>query len=118
MYVWINYCISKSDSVFTEGYGGGDRATDGTYGYDELNATHHYAPKKILLATEGCNCPGVNIDDWLRAERLAHDVMFDLQNYAQVRSTKPHHLCISTCKSRSPYCYFYYLGLDRLELVG
>lgn len=66
------------------GYGGGDRVTDGTYGYDELNATFHYAPNKILLASEGCNCPGVNIDDWLRAERLAHDVMYDLQNYAQV----------------------------------
>lgn len=48
-----------------------------------MNATHHFAPNKILLASEGCNCPGVNIDDWLRAERLAHDVMFDLQNYAQ-----------------------------------
>jgi len=65
------------------GYGGNDRVTDGTYGYDALNATHHLAPDKILLASEGCNCPGVNIDDWLRAERLAHDVMFDLQNYAQ-----------------------------------
>ena len=72
-------------NIYVKGYGGGDRATDGTYGYDELNATFHYAPNKILLASEGCNCPGVNIDDWLRAERLAHDVMYDLQNYAQVK---------------------------------
>jgi hypothetical protein len=25
----------------------------------------------------------VKIDDWLRAERLAHDLIFDLNNYAQ-----------------------------------
>ena len=62
--------------------------TDGTYGYDAVNATHHFAPNKILLASEGCNCPGVNLDDWLRAERLAHDVIFDLQNYAQVHQIK------------------------------
>jgi glucosylceramidase len=40
-------------------------------------------PDKILLATEGCSCPGVRLDDWLRAERLAHDVMYDLMNFGQ-----------------------------------
>ena len=25
----------------------------------------------------------MKIDDWLRAERLAHDVIFDMNNYAQ-----------------------------------
>lgn len=60
-----------------------DRLLDGTYGYENVNWTHHFAPNKILLATEGCNCPGVLIDSWLRAERLGHDVIFDLLNYAQ-----------------------------------
>ena len=32
---------------------------------------------------QGCSCSGVKVDDWLRAERLAHDVIFDLNNYAQ-----------------------------------
>ena len=68
------------------------------------NATYHVNPSKILLASEGCSCPDVKINNWLRAERynnrwnsykkkyyyfyynnnrLAHDVIFDLQNYAQ-----------------------------------
>lgn len=63
--------------------GGNDRLMDGTYGYDAINKTYHLAPSKILLATEGCSCPGVKIDSWLRAERLGHDVLFDLMNYAQ-----------------------------------
>jgi len=63
--------------------GGGDRLMDGTYGYDSINKTYHLAPNKVLLATEGCSCSGVKIDSWLRAERLGHDVLFDLMNYAQ-----------------------------------
>ena len=65
------------------GYGGLDRVTDGTYGYDAVNASHHFAPNKLLLGTEGCSCPGVKLGDWLRAERLGHDIMFDLLNHAQ-----------------------------------
>ena len=65
------------------GYSGGARVEDGTYGYDAVNASHHLAPEALLLATEGCSCPGVEVGNWLRAERLAHDVMFDLQNHAQ-----------------------------------
>jgi hypothetical protein len=34
---------------------------DGTYGYDALNSTHHYAPNKMLLGTEGCSCSGVKV---------------------------------------------------------
>jgi glucosylceramidase len=60
--------------------GGGDRLMDGTYGYDALNKTYHLAPNKVLLATEGCSCPGVKIDSWLRAERHGHDIIFDLMN--------------------------------------
>ena len=37
----------------------------------------------MLLASEGCSCPGVEVGNWLRAERLGHDVMFDLLNHAQ-----------------------------------
>jgi len=63
--------------------GAGDRLMDGTYGYDNVNFTHHFAPNKLLLATEGCNCPGVILDDWLRTERYGHDIIFDLNNFAQ-----------------------------------
>ena len=66
-----------------------DRLMDGTYGYDALNKSYHYAgPDKILMGTEGCSCPNVKLNDWLRAERLAHDVLFDLNNYAQGRHSK------------------------------
>lgn len=75
---------------FPTGYGGEDRWTDGTYGYNNVNATYHLAPDKILLATEACSCPGVAREThgglalaWLRAERLAHDILFDLLNHAQ-----------------------------------
>jgi len=60
-----------------------DRTADGTYGYNNVNATHHLQPNKILLASEGCSCPGVRLGDWKRAEIHAHDVIFDLMNYAQ-----------------------------------
>lgn len=56
---------------------------DGTYGYDAVNASHHLAPEAVLIASEGCSCPGVEIGNWLRAERLGHDVMYDLLNHAQ-----------------------------------
>lgn len=60
-----------------------DRYLDGSYGYDSVNYSYHAAPDKILLATEGCSCPGVLIDNWSRAERLVHDITFDMLNYAQ-----------------------------------
>jgi len=63
--------------------GGNDRFLDGTYGYTDLNKTHHAYPDKLLLGTEGCSCPGVWLDDWRRAEILAHDIMADLSNFAQ-----------------------------------
>eukprot|EP01032_Pedospumella_encystans_P014845 gene14845-17027_t len=71
------------DGMAFHWYSGGARVEDGTYGYDAVNASHHLAPEALLLATEGCSCPGVEVGNWLRAERLAHDVMFDLQNHAQ-----------------------------------
>lgn len=63
--------------------GTGDRLMDGTYGYDAIAAAHEIAPHKVLLATEGCSCPGVELGSVLRAERLGHDVMFDMLNWAQ-----------------------------------
>lgn len=69
--------------VLLPGYGGMSRTSDGTFGYEALNATYHLAPNKLLVGTEGCNCPNVKLGDWLRAERLAHDVMYDVNNYAQ-----------------------------------
>lgn len=80
----------KGPSEFIDGMafhwytGDNDRVMDGTYGYNNVNATYHLMEQgKVLLASEGCSCPGVKIDDWLRAERLAHDIIFDLNNYAQ-----------------------------------
>jgi hypothetical protein len=50
------------DGMAFHWYGGtGDRLLDGTYGYDAVNATYHMAPDKILMATEGCSCPGGGI---------------------------------------------------------
>lgn len=47
------------DGMAFHWYGGtGDRLLDGTYGYDTVNQTYHLAPNKILMATEGCSCPG------------------------------------------------------------
>ena len=72
------------DGVAFHWYSGlNDREMDGTYGYDETNLTHHRWPDKILLATEGCSCPGVQLNDWFRAERFAHDVIFDLLSHVQ-----------------------------------
>jgi O-glycosyl hydrolase len=71
------------DGMAFHWYGGMDRMTDGTYGYNAVKAAHEYAPNKLLINTEGCSCPGVKINDWFRAERLGHDLLFDLENFAQ-----------------------------------
>ena len=65
--------------------GEGDRMLDGTYGYEAINDSYHFVgnKEKIFLATEGCSCPGISVDNWLRAERLSHDIIYDLENYAQ-----------------------------------
>ena len=62
--------------------GADDRLLDGTNGYDAVRSTHHKYPDKLLLATEGCSCPGVLLGNWLRAERLGHDLIFDVNNWA------------------------------------
>jgi len=48
-----------------------------------VNSTYWLNPSKILLATEGCNCPGVSPGDWGRAEHYGRDVLADLMNWAQ-----------------------------------
>lgn len=78
--------ISYVDGIAFHWYsGGGDRNLDGTYGYNNVNATYHLNPKKILLATEGCNCPGVSneYNSWSWAENYGHDILFDLNSFAQ-----------------------------------
>ena len=53
-----------------------------------LNATHHLAPDKFILATEACNCGGVVyrepsiVEWWARAESLALDILEDLRFWA------------------------------------
>jgi glucosylceramidase len=48
-----------------------------------VNATYWLDPSKILLATEGCNCPGVSPNDWSRAEHYGRDILGDIMNWAQ-----------------------------------
>lgn len=128
------------DGMAFHWYSGMDRLLDGTYGYESVNATYHLAPDKILMATEGCSCPGqwsslfrsiflgVEINSWLRAERLGHDVLYDLNNYAQgwidwnlLVDSKggPNHLnnfCDSPIVAREDFTHFhiqpkyYYMG--------
>jgi len=60
-----------------------DRNLDGTTGYTNLHRTYEILPEgKFLLATEGCECPGVQLNSSFRAMRYAHDVMQDLRNFA------------------------------------
>ena len=89
LYDWAKTILGHDASAeYVDGmafhwYAGGlDRLLDGTYGYNNVNKTHHAYPNKLLISTEGCSCPGVDIDSWFRAERHGHDVIFDLQNYA------------------------------------
>lgn len=36
-----------------------------------------------LFPSEACNCPGVLLDDWSRAEKYAHDIIGDLNNWPE-----------------------------------
>jgi glucosylceramidase len=92
MTAWIDTVMAKlKNNLYVDGVafhwyaGSNDREMDGTYGYDQVNMTHTAYPDKILLASEGCSCPGVLLNDWFRAERFAHDVVFDLQVHACTR---------------------------------
>lgn len=86
---WTQTMFAKNSKAkdFIDGmafhwYGGEDRLTDGTYGYDNLHISHALIPDKLLLGTEACSCPGIEKDSWFRAERVAHDILYDLQAHA------------------------------------
>merc|ERR1719198_459312 len=70
------------DGMAFHWYSGSSRLLDGAYGYEAVNQVSEFAPSKLLVNTEGCSCPGVRLGSWFRAERLAHDVMYDLINNA------------------------------------
>ena len=64
-----------------------NRLLDGAMPGANLHRAHAVAPRKQLLASEGCNCPSVALD-WnpagrlLRAQRYAHDVLDDLNSWS------------------------------------
>ena len=51
--------------------------------FDLLQDAHDLSPHHHLLATEACNCPGTQINDWGRAEKYAHDIIGDLNNWVE-----------------------------------
>jgi glucosylceramidase len=60
------------------------RTMDGVNYHERLNDTHHLDSSKFILATESCNCPGIAKGEqaWFRAQRYAHDILTDLNNWA------------------------------------
>ena len=50
--------------------------------FDALEEAHAVSPSHHILATEACNCPGVQLNEWGRAERYAHDIIGDLNHWA------------------------------------
>ena len=89
---WTQTLIEKSgighfDGIAFHWYGDNmNRLMDGTYGYNNVLLSHDINPNMILLGSEACSCPGVASDEsekWLRAERAAHDIIYDLIAYAQ-----------------------------------
>lgn len=50
--------------------------------FENLQQAHNVNPTKFLLATEACNCPGVQIGNWPRAEAYGYDIIGDLNNWA------------------------------------
>lgn len=51
-------------------------------GYDNLDAAHNVNTSKFLLATEGCNCGGVSLNDWGRGETYGLDIISDLNHWS------------------------------------
>ena len=78
------------DGVAYHWYAGGmDRRLDGTLGYSNLwrareearRAGERDGAEKLLIGSEGCNCPGVaksGAQAVFRAERIAHNMLADL----------------------------------------
>ena len=51
--------------------------------FDHLETVHSHWPAKHLFASEACNCPGVNLGDWSRGEKYAHDIIGDLNHFVE-----------------------------------
>ncbi|DBA00605.1 TPA: hypothetical protein N0F65_007734 [Lagenidium giganteum] len=60
-----------------------ERIMDGVEFHERLNDTHYVDEGRFMLATESCNCPGVahGQDAWFRAQRYAHDILTDFNNW-------------------------------------
>ncbi|TMW62180.1 hypothetical protein Poli38472_009673 [Pythium oligandrum] len=60
-----------------------ERYMDGVEFHERLNDTHYVDENRFMLATESCNCPGVakGDDAWFRAQRYAHDILTDFNNW-------------------------------------
>ncbi|CAM9842799.1 unnamed protein product, partial [Ascophyllum nodosum] len=67
-------------------FGGASRLLDGAIGWNILDRTHHMLDDdKFIMSTESCHCPGVELDlmkAWARAERTAHDMIADVNNWS------------------------------------
>lgn len=46
--------------------------------FENLAEAVAMAPNKFFLASEACNCPGVVVDSWPRAENYVYDILGDL----------------------------------------
>jgi len=87
---WTKEVIGNDKANWVDGmafhwYSGVSRVMDGAYGYENVAAASNFAPGKLLINTEACSCPGTVYKlttGWFRAERLAHDIMYDLLHNA------------------------------------
>lgn len=53
--------------------------------FDNVRQIHDNWPTKPIMATEACNCPGVQTGDggWTRAEAYVHDIIGDLNSFVR-----------------------------------
>jgi len=50
--------------------------------FENLQTAHAVDPSKFLLATEACNCPGVQYGNWANGEAYGYDIIGDLNNWS------------------------------------
>ena len=90
LYEWAQTVMNADRANYVDGlafhwYAGVSREMDGAYGYENVLKAYNLAPDKLFINTEGCSCPGTSFDErrsWFRAERLGHDIMYDLLHNA------------------------------------
>lgn len=60
-----------------------ERYMDGVEFHERVNDTHYVDESRFILATESCNCPGIatGTEAWFRAQRYAHDIITDMNNW-------------------------------------